>query len=82
MAITKEKINDEITVTSFHKHIQVKEVITIKEDNVEISKSNHRSTYPPNTNVSSLDPEVAQVANAVWTEDIKNSYENYLDSLK
>jgi len=82
MAITKEKINDEITVTSFHKHIQVKEIITIKEDNVEISKSNHRSTYPPNTDISSLEAEVAEIAKAVWTEDVKNSYQNYLDSLK
>ncbi len=82
MAITKEKINDEITVTSFHKHIQVKEIITIKEDNVEISKSNHRSTYPPDTDISSLEAEVAEIANAVWTEDVKNSYKNYLDSLK
>ncbi len=82
MAITKEKINDEITVTSFHKHIQVKEIITIKEDNVEISKSNHRSTYPPDTDISSLEAEVAEIANAVWTEDVKKSYQNHLDSLK
>ena len=82
MAIETEKINAEVLACGEYKHIHVKEIIIKKEDGVEISRTNNRNTYPPNTNLNSLDAEVSEIANKEWTDSIKNSYQLFLDSLE
>jgi uncharacterized protein related to proFAR isomerase len=81
MAITKEVYNEAIEVSGQYKIIGVKKVTTINEDGEVISKSNHRTTYSPDTDVSTLDADVAEIANVVWTQAIKDSYQAYLDSI-
>jgi hypothetical protein len=43
--------------------------------------SNHRTTYSPDTDVATLDADVAEIANVVWTQAVKDSYQTYLDSI-
>ena len=81
MAITKSISNEVIEVVGEHKIIGVKKVTTISEDGEVISKSNHRTTYAPNTDVSTLEADVAAIANVVWTQAVKDAYQTYLDSL-
>ena len=81
MAITKSTSNEVIEVVGEYKIIGVKKVTTISEDGEVISKSNHRTTHAPNTDVSTLDADVANIANAVWTQEVKDSYKNYLSSM-
>ncbi len=78
MAITKEVSNETIEVSGQYKVIGVKKVTTIKEDGEVISKSTHRTTHSPNTDVSSLDADVAAIANVVWTQEIKDAYQAYV----
>lgn len=74
MAITKETTISSIEIIGEFKEINVKKTTTIKEDGVVISVSNNRTCYSNNTDVSSLDGEVASVANLFWTDEVKAAY--------
>ena len=81
MAITKQVSNESIEVSGQYKIIGVKKVTTVSENGDVISRSNHRTTYSPHTDVATLDTDVAEIANVVWTQAIKDSYQVYLDSI-
>ena len=81
MAITKQVSNESIEVSGQYKIIGVKKVTTVSENEDVISRSNHRTTYSPHTDVATLDTDVAEIANVVWTQAIKDSYQVYLDSI-
>ncbi len=78
MAITKQTTIEEIQVAGEYKQIFVLEVTRILEDGVEISKSNHRTSYLPNEDMSSLDPQIVNIANVVWTQDVKDAWQTQL----
>ena len=78
MAITKQTTIEEIQVAGEYKQIFVLEVTRILEDGVEISKSNHRTSYLPNEDISSLDPQIVNIANVVWTQDVKDAWQTQL----
>jgi len=86
MAITKELIEDKIEVVGDYKTIQVRTATVIKEDGVELSRSFHRhalecvsSSYDgsswthTDTDISGESSEVQAIANAVWTDTIKQA---------
>jgi len=52
----------------------------IKEDGAEISRSRHRHILNPDSNISKEASEVQAVANAVWTDDIKDKYKTWKES--
>ena len=79
MAITKETSNETIEVSGQYKIIGVKKITTILEDGNVISKSNHRTTYTPDTDVSTLDSDVAEIANVVWTQAVKDAWQTYVN---
>ena len=81
MAIIKETSNETIEVSGQHKIIGVKTITTILEDGNVISKSNHRTTYTPDTDVSTLDSDVAEIANVVWTQAVKDAWQTYVNSI-
>ena len=78
MAITKQTTIEEIQVAGEYKQIFVLEVTKILEDGVEISKSNHRTSYLPSEDVSSLDSQIADIANVVWTQAVKDAWQTQL----
>ena len=87
MAITKEIIEDKIEVVGDYRTIQIREAIVIKEDGVEISRSFHRNALNcvssvqndddswthTDTDVSGESTEVQGIANAVWTDEVKEA---------
>lgn len=79
--LTKESKIVSIEVYGKFKDLNVREIVTVKENNVLISKTNYRTCYDCLTDVNSLDAEIAEVANTVWTEEVKEAYKNY-DPLK
>lgn len=81
MAITKDIQTTAIEVSGDFKIISVKKTTTISEDGVVISKTNHRTTHAPNVDVSKLDADVAAIANVSWTQEVKNSYQAFIDSI-
>lgn len=87
MAITKEIIEDKIEVVGDYKTIQVRTATVIKEDGVELSRSFHRhaldcvssvkndddSWTHTDTDISGESAEVQGIANAVWTDEVKEA---------
>jgi len=87
MAITKEIIEDKIEIVGDYKAIQVRTATVIKEDGVELSRSFHRHALDcvssvkndddtwthTDTDISGESSEVQAIANAVWTDTIKQA---------
>ena len=87
MAIIKELIEDKIEVVGDYKTIQVRTATVIKEDGVELSRSFHRhalecvssvkndddSWTHTDTDISGESAEVQGIANAVWTDEVKEA---------
>ena len=84
MAITKTTEIGQVEVTSIFKQVQVRTDTIIKEDGNELSRSYHRhvlqcgsldgSDNLVDTVISGEDAEVQAIANAVWTDAIKNAW--------
>ena len=81
MAITKQKTIEEIQVAGEYKQLFVLEVTKILEDGIEISRSNHRTSYLPNEDISSLDSQIVAIANTAWTQEVKDAWQAHLDSM-
>jgi len=79
MAITKEIVVEKIEVVGSW-NVQVATDTIIKEDGAEISRSRHRHILNPDSNISKEASEVQAVANAVWTDDIKDKYKTWKES--
>ena len=89
MAITKTTEIGKIEVVGEYKAVQVRELTTIKEDDVVISKS-YTNRYVLNcgkldasdnlvdTDISSESDEVKGIANLVWTDSVKTAWKAHL----
>ena len=87
MALIKEIIEDKIEVVGDYKNIQIRTATVIKEDGVELSRSFHRHALEcissvkndddtwthTDTDISGESPEVQGIANAIWTDAIKEA---------
>ena len=78
MAITKETEIAKIEVVGEYKAVQVATDTVIKEDGTEISRSRHRHVKHPDEDISGEDAEVQAVANAVWTDDVKTAWTEFI----
>ena len=77
MAITKETQIAKIEVVGEYKAVQIATDTVIKEDGTELSRSRHRKVVHPDQDISSEDVEVQAVCNAVWTDEVKASWETF-----
>jgi len=75
--LTKESKIESIEIYGEFKFLNVRRIVTVKENEEIISQTNLRASYDCLTDVSSLDPEIAEVANTVWTDEVKEAYKNY-----
>jgi hypothetical protein len=74
MALTEITKVDSIELVDTN-HIQVRTATIIERDGTEISRSNHRHVVAPGDDVTSEDPKVQAIANAVWTEEVIAAYQ-------
>jgi hypothetical protein len=74
MALTKEVVVDQITVTEFGT-VLVREVTRIIEDGKEISKQYHRSSFAPASDVSGQPANVQAICAAAWTPEVIAAYQ-------
>jgi hypothetical protein len=65
MALTKEVVVDQITVTE-NGTVLVREVTRIMEDGVEISKQYNRTSFEKNSDVSGQPQQVQDICAAAW----------------
>jgi|TARA_R110002074_G_scaffold339953_1_gene510457 hypothetical protein len=80
MTITKETIIAKTEIVGEYKVIQVAYDTIIKEDGIEISRSRSRNSFMPDVDVSSEDAAIKDIANVVWTDAVKASYQAKLDA--
>ena len=77
MAITKETEIAKIEVVGQYKAVQVATDTVIKEDDAEISRSRHRHVLHSDMDISGENAEVQAVANAVWTDAVKDAWADF-----
>lgn len=92
MTLTKEIEISKIEIVNTW-NIQVKTETIVKENGVEISRSNSRHVLQPfisgkdgetwvhtETDISGEDANVQAVANAIWTDAVKNNYKVWAEA--
>jgi hypothetical protein len=74
MALIEKQIVDKIELVESN-HIQVRTATIIEKDGVELTRTFHRHVLAPGDNVSTEDPKVQAIANAIWTEEVIAAYQ-------
>jgi|TARA_R100000306_G_C4356923_1_gene133214 hypothetical protein len=88
MAITKTVEVGQVEVVGQYKAVQVRTDTVIKEDGTEISRKFHRHVLHPgkidesdnwiDEDISGEDSSVQGIANAVWTQSVKDAFKAHL----
>lgn len=71
--LTKNTVIDQITIGE-DKTIFVREATLILDDNIQISKTFHRTTLVPGSDLTGQDQSVVDIANLVWTQEVVDAY--------
>ena len=93
MAIIKETKTDKIEIVDDW-HVQIRTATIIKEDGVELTRSFHRHVLVPfvsdkqtdgswthtATDISNEPANVQAIANAAWTDDVKDAYKAFTEA--
>jgi hypothetical protein len=76
MALTKETVVDQITVTE-KGTVLVREVTRIMEDGKQLSQTYHRTSLTPAQNLTGQPANVVAICNAAWTPEVRQAYETF-----
>jgi hypothetical protein len=74
MAITKEKVIDQITVTE-NGIILYREATRIMEDGQQLSQTYHRTSLTPAQDLTGVPANVVAICNTVWTAECIAAYQ-------
>lgn len=76
MSITKQVVQDKVEIINVGDWsvIQVRTKTAIIEDGAELSSSYHRHVVSPTDDLSNESAEVTAIANAVFTQEMKDAY--------
>jgi hypothetical protein len=74
MAITKQTVVDQITVTE-NGIILYREATRIIEDGVQLTRTYHRSSLTPGQDLTGQPANVVAIAQAAWTPEVIAAYE-------
>ena len=74
MAITKEKVVDQITVTE-NGIILYREATRIMEDGTELTKTYHRNSLTPAQDLTGVPDKVVAICNTAWTPEVIAAYQ-------
>ena len=77
MAITKEKVIDQITVTE-NGTVLYREATRIMDDGNELSKTFHRSSLIPGQDLTGIPANVVAICNVAWTPEVIAAYQAQL----
>ena len=73
MALTKETVIDQITVTE-NGIVLYREATRIMEDGKQLSQSYHRSSLAPEADLTGVPANVVAICNAAWTPEVIAAY--------
>lgn len=72
--ITEEKVLDIITLAE-NGTVLYREATRILEDGVEISKTYHRASLAPASDLTNVPDNVVAIANVAWTPEVIAAYQ-------
>ena len=81
MALSESIEYDKIEVVGQYKAVQVRKATVIKKDDKELTRSFERYVLHPDSDISVEPAEVSAVCNAVWTQEVKDAWKVYQESL-
>jgi hypothetical protein len=73
MALTKETVVDQITVTK-NGIVLYREATRIMEDGKQLSQTYHRTSLTPAQDLTGQPANVVAICNAAWTKDVVDAY--------
>ena len=73
MALTKETVVDQITVTE-NGIVLYREATRIMEDGKQISQTYHRSSLAPEADLTGVPANVVAICNVAWTPEIVSAW--------
>jgi hypothetical protein len=79
MSLTKTTNVDQITVTE-NGIVLYREATRIMENDVEISKTFHRSSLAPASDLTNIPSNVAAICNVAWTAEVIAAYQAQLEA--
>ena len=74
MAITKETVVDQITVTE-NGIVLYREATRIMEDGNQLSQTYHRTSLTPAQDLTGQPANVVAICNAAWTDEVIAAYQ-------
>jgi DNA-binding transcriptional LysR family regulator len=74
MALTKETVVDQITVTE-NGVVLYRQATRIMEDGNQISQTYHRTSLTPGQDLTGQPANVAAICNLTWTEEVIAAYQ-------
>jgi hypothetical protein len=74
MALTKETVVDQITVTE-NGIVLYREATRIMEDGNQLSQTYHRTSLTPGQDLAEHPANVVAICNVVWTESVVAAYQ-------
>jgi hypothetical protein len=74
MALTKETVVDQITVTE-NGIVLYREATRIMEDGKQLSQTYHRTSLTPGQDITAQPANVQAICNAAWTPEVIAAYE-------
>ncbi len=83
MALTETIEYDKIEIVGQYKAVQVRKATVIKKDGKELTRSFERYVLHPDVDLSqrSEPNEVVAICNVVWTQEVKDAWKAYQESL-
>lgn len=79
MALIEKVIIDKIELVE-NNSIQVRTATVIEKDGVELTRSFHRHVVCPNDDITNEDKKVQAIANAIWTKEVIDAYNELIKS--
>ena len=79
MALTETTKVDQIELTE-NNVIQIRTATIIEKDGAELTRTYHRHTVAPGDDVSTEDPKVQAIANAIWTPEVIAAYQALVEA--
>jgi len=79
MAITKETVVDQITVTE-NGIILYREATRIIEDGKELTKKYHRTSLTPGQDLTGQPANVVAICNTAWTPEVVAAYQAQVEA--
>jgi DNA-binding transcriptional LysR family regulator len=74
MAITKQTVVDQVTVTE-NGTVLYREATRIIEDGVQLTQTYHRTSLTPGQDLTGQPAKVVAICNTVWTPEVIAAYE-------